>query len=1078
MRTRRFILHSTVTLALVATPLATAVADTSGTAAGPVFAGALSNTPSQRSSQAKMDALPIYVPARTAAGEATTVDYRAADGTMQQRSETKPMVSVFIDDDADPANGDDVWVGYSRDDGTTWSNRNLSDTADKSSFTLQNAQAAPGVVSKPALTLKNNRVLVAWTSTYCADGNPAYEGLAEGQDPYQVGGAQRSVDYADQGYPEVGEVPYKCLWAARATLSTTTGDLVWQAPERLTSGARYAMQIMVNSAPGSTGGFGIAWGEDPDGLNPGSGQGPGEGWTGASPHAGTDVWYSYIKAADFNSAANRFSVPVPISDNGRYAPNDPAPLTGATRPALAFSPQGSTVWAAYGYEETKGVGAEESGGSHGSTPGAIGKNVVHHAFAFDHPDVHSPGVVMNPQMTDSGGNPLYVKDREGNEVPARENARRVRYIAQPVAQMGDSRTLGALIYRMGVYGESGSADFIMQRIVVPDGDTGDPFRAENIQAPVNISATTVTSTTTVDGVTRTVTWKQTAGNLDDKTSASGRESARAHRGFIKGDFLALGYTWTPDWKAALSGKDVENYYVRRSFDGGATFTTTPAALGGDGVRSCEYSNNPATGLLRTPVCKNIGPGQFEPAQNLTRLPDFGQTVIEPRLQGLPGSIAGSPYPEDTQDTSVVWQAWGTGSPKSIASGEEDPEDAGEVPVPDEGSGKGPLDVYYTVSGDYGDTYLANAPIAAGQSIEAESQMRFTSDGSRMSAVWNDYGNADGTGAQDVRFARFVPDLLNTPGEVRLSATEFRGGEGAPVTVTVERVGGRLGSVTVHYETADGTAVAGRDFAATTGSVTFGDKDMTAKTFTVPTLGNNVDAPDKRFGVVLSDASGDPLAPALAAPSSATLTIADDDDTRAPVSKASAPRLTNHVRIPVSYTAVDTESKVTKVVLYVKRPGGATYRWGGVDTTVDGHMSFTSAGRNGVYRFYTRAVDDRGNREAAPARPDTRTRLDTVGPRMSRAWSVPGSLNLSRHRPMHFGFRTDERVSVTFLVRRAGHLVRHIGPRPAGPGVVTQVWYGRREDGTRVHQGAFTVAIKAADRAGNLTRRYVRVVAYR
>lgn len=1072
MRTRRIILHSTVAVALLAAPLGTAVADTSGTAPGPQFRVNLSGTPQRESSQGKIDGLPLYVTAKTAGGQDTTVGYRADDkGTVEQRSETKPLVATYIDDDANPAYGNDVWVAYSRDDGATWSRHDLSNVADKSSFTLANGSPAYGVVSKPALTLKQNRVMVAWTSNYCAGGDPAYESLTD--DPYQVGGRQKSVDYAEQGYPEVGEVPYKCLWAARATLDSSTGDLVWQQPERLTSGTRYAMQITVNSAPGDTGGFGIAWAEDPAGLSPGSGKGPGEGWTGASPHNGTDVWYSYIKASDFDNAASRFSVPVPVSDNGQYSADDPVPLTGATRPALAYSPQGSTVWAAYGYEETKGIGSEgsEESEGEGSTVGAIGKNVIHHAFRFDQPDVRSPGTVMNPQMTDANGKPMFVKDSLGNEVPARENARRVRYIAQPVGQMGPSRTLGALIYRMGVRGESGTADFMMQRIVVPAGDTGNPFRAENIQPPVNVSATTVTGTTKVGGVTRTTSWKQTAANLHDKTSAASRESARAHRGFIKGDFLALGYTWTPDWAATLAGKDVENFYVRRSFDGGATFTTTPSDWGGDGVRSCRYFNDPATGQLRTPVCQNIGPGKFEPAQNISRLRNFNQTVIEPRVAGLPGTIAksnlsGTTYAEDTQDPSVLWLAWGTGSPKSV--GEDDPEDS-EVPVPDEGSGKGPLDLYYTVSGDYGDTYLANAPLAKTSAIEAESQLRFTPDGSRMNAVWNDYGYPDGTGTKDVRFARFVPDLLNTPGQARLAGSSFEGLEGSVIRVTVDRTGGRLGNLTAGYATVDGSAVAGRDYQAASGDVTWaklgpGNEDMRAKVIEIPTIDNKVDGPDKTFSIVVTDASG--------AKSTATVTIVDDDDTTPPTSRASGPSLTNRVLIPVSYTARDKDSSVSKVTLYVKTPGSSTFRAAGTETTVDGRIGYRSDGTNGVYRFYTRAVDSRGNTEAAPAIADTRVRLDTVKPSTGSAWALPRTLHLRLHRPTYVGFTVGERVDLTVLVKRAGTVVRTITHRDVGPGVVVQAWYGRRDNGNRVRPGTFRVVLKASDEAGNVAIRRV------
>jgi len=52
------------------------------------------------------------------------------------------------------------------------------------------------------------------------------------------------------------------------------------------------------------------------------------------------------------------------------------------------------------------------------------------------------------------------------------------------------------------------------------------------------------------------------------------EDARTHRGILRGDFMALGWSWTPDWAVARF-TDLENYnfYMRTSHDGGQTWTT-------------------------------------------------------------------------------------------------------------------------------------------------------------------------------------------------------------------------------------------------------------------------------------------------------------------------------------------------------------------------------------------------------------------------------------------------------------------------------------------------------------------------
>ena len=129
---------------------------------------------------------------------------------------------------------------------------------------MANGEEYCGQVRKPVFQVKGNKILVAWTSKFCKGGKPAYAistcddpddrrdrrrrprdrrvpGHCTGQDgdgtlrcepdyPYDdpyyvddiwgVGGPQRSVDYTEQDFPEVGEVPYSCVWTARGTIVT------------------------------------------------------------------------------------------------------------------------------------------------------------------------------------------------------------------------------------------------------------------------------------------------------------------------------------------------------------------------------------------------------------------------------------------------------------------------------------------------------------------------------------------------------------------------------------------------------------------------------------------------------------------------------------------------------------------------------------------------------------------------------------------------------------------------------------------------------------------------------------------
>ena len=94
-----------------------------------------------------------------------------------------------------------------------------------------------------------------------------------------------------------------------------------------------------------------------------------------------------------------------------------------------------------------------------------------------------------------------------------------------------------------------------------------------------------------------------------------------------------------------------------------------------------------------------------------------------------------------------------------------------------------------------------------------------------------------------------------------------------VTITAKRSGGSLGGpVTVHYATSNGTATAGSDYTAASGTLTFGPGEA-AKSFTVRVTSDPAHEGDETFQVTLSNAGG---GASLGSPAGATVTIIDDD----------------------------------------------------------------------------------------------------------------------------------------------------------------------------------------------------------
>ena len=114
-----------------------------------------------------------------------------------------------------------------------------------------------------------------------------------------------------------------------------------------------------------------------------------------------------------------------------------------------------------------------------------------------------------------------------------------------------------------------------------------------------------------------------------------------------------------------------------------------------------------------------------------------------------------------------------------------------------------------------------------------------------------------------------------PGTLRLSLGSYSVGESAgSASIAVQRLDGSDGAVTVHYAASGGSAVAGQDFTAVAGTLSWADGESASKSFTVPITGDSADETDETVLLALSNPGGG--ATLDAAHRTATLTILDDD----------------------------------------------------------------------------------------------------------------------------------------------------------------------------------------------------------
>ena len=119
----------------------------------------------------------------------------------------------------------------------------------------------------------------------------------------------------------------------------------------------------------------------------------------------------------------------------------------------------------------------------------------------------------------------------------------------------------------------------------------------------------------------------------------------------------------------------------------------------------------------------------------------------------------------------------------------------------------------------------------------------------------------------------ILDNDSAAGAFRFSTTAYSVNEGVrTATITVQRIGGSTGQVSVTYRTSNGTATAGSDYFATSGTLTFKSGQI-SKTFTVRLKNDTLVEGNETISLSLSNPAGGAV---LGAGSQATLTIIDNE----------------------------------------------------------------------------------------------------------------------------------------------------------------------------------------------------------
>jgi hypothetical protein len=178
-------------------------------------------------------------------------------------------------------------------------------------------------------------------------------------------------------------------------------------------------------------------------------------------------------------------------------------------------------------------------------------------------------------------------------------------------------------------------------------------------------------------------------------------------------------------------------------------------------------------------------------------------------------------------------------------------------------------------------------------------------------------------------------------------------------LTVIRTGPPCTTATVQYTTVDGTATAGADYTASSGTLTF-LADQSSRTLEIAILDDGLDEPDETVELTLGNPTGGPT---LGSPSSAVLTILDDDmpSNGPPDAVADAASTAEDTAVTIDVLANDSDPDGDALGVTAFTQGAQ----GTVAGNGNGTLTYTPAANfNGSDAFQYTVGDGRGGTDTA------------------------------------------------------------------------------------------------------------------
>ncbi len=344
------------------------------------------------------------------------------------------------------------------------------------------------------------------------------------------------------------------------------------------------------------------------------------------------------------------------------------------------------------------------------------------------------------------------------------------------------------------------------------------------------------------------TWENVGGNAD----AGQFQTFNYNVDGLSADRISIGFTNDLYQPGVID----RNLRVDRIVVDGATFQTEAASTFSTGSWRAEDGIQP--GFRRSEYLNANGTFQYAASSAAT-------TEIAVRAAGAEGSERMALRIDG--DIVATWDNVG-GDPTARQFGTYRFTAAGNVAA-DRVSVSLENDSY--IPGRFDRNLVVDSVQIGGATYQAESETTFSTgtwtadDGIVAGFGRGEYLNANGSFT--------FQDGLGQPGSLSLSSSQITADEDAPsVTLTIRRTGGSDGITGLDYSTIDGTAIAGRDYVATSGSVFFAAGE-TQKQIVVPLIGDSLAEGTETFNFVIDRPRG---TASLLAPRTATVTLTDND----------------------------------------------------------------------------------------------------------------------------------------------------------------------------------------------------------